>query len=132
MRKYNSYSIHPILEGLPYILVVLAIIAIFFVSCHRSIDKSFNTYAVIATVTDKTVKRSDDTDKYLIFTETENGEVAVFEITDNLLVGRFDSSNAYAEIKIGETYIFTVGGERNEFMSWYPNIYEYEKIDSEE
>ncbi len=115
-----------------YIAIVIVFCISLLVSCAHSVDKTFDTYTITATVTDKTVKRSDGTDKYLIFTETENGEVAVFEITDNFLVGRFDSSNAYAEIKVGETYNFTVGGQRNEFMSWYPNIYEYEKIDKEE
>lgn len=84
------------------------------------------------TVTDKTVKNNGDDGKYLVFTEDTKGNIEVFEITDSLLKGRFNSSDVYAAINVGETYIFTVGGSRNEFLSWYPNIYEYKLIEFSE
>lgn len=88
-------------------------------------NKVIDERTVIATVTDKQVKRTGDSssDKYLIYTENENGNVAVYEITDSLLKGRFNSSDLYATIKIGKTYRLTICGERYPILSMYPNIY---------
>ena len=44
-------------------------------------------------------------------------------------MGRFNSSDMYAEIEVGKTYKFEVGGSRNELWSWYPNIYKYEEVE---
>lgn len=87
---------------------------------------------VTVTVTDKAVKNDGDIGKYLIFTEDENGSIATFEITNSLMAGRFNSSDVYAAIKVGETYTFIVGGSKNEFLSWYPNIYGYELVEESE
>lgn len=94
----------------------------------RAIDKGTNFRTEIAAVTDKGVKRKDDTDKYLIYAIDTEGDIQVYEITDSWVAGRFNSSDVYAGIEIGKTYEFTVAGDRNELMSWYPNIYEYEEI----
>ena len=92
---------------------------------------SFAGFEITLKDTDKAVKNDGDSGKYLVFTEDANGEIYTFEITDSFLGGRFDSSDVYAAIKVGNTYTFTVGGSRNEFMSWYPNIYEYELVKEE-
>lgn len=93
----------------------------------REIDSAYNRHTITATVTDKAVKNSDNTGIYLIYGCDENGEITVMEITDNLLAGRFDSSDMYASIETGKTYKFTVGGSRVNLLSWYPNIYEAEE-----
>lgn len=82
---------------------------------------------VRATVTDKGIKRINEEDKYLIYTDTGEG-TEVFQITDSLLAGRFDSADVYAKIQVGKTYDFSVRGDRNRFMSWYPNIYEAKEV----
>jgi hypothetical protein len=64
----------------------------------------------------------------LVYTKDTNDKIYVYEITDAWLAGRFNSSNVYAGIEVGKTYNFTVGGSRKEFLSWYPNIYEYEIV----
>lgn len=111
-------------------IIVSIMIVIFIVGeLRRLFDKVSNEPEVIATVTDKAVKNKGDEGKYLIFTETEDGEIQTFEITDSLWKGRFNSSDVYAGIKVGSTYRFTVAGSRNEFRSCYPNIYEYELIE---
>lgn len=66
--------------------------------------------------------------KYLIYCETSDGTPIVFENTDELLRGKFDSSDIYADIKEGERYRFTVVGLRIEFLSSYQNIIKYQKI----
>ena len=78
---------------------------------------------VRATVTDKVVKRYDDSDKYLIFTDSET-----FEITDTIAYGNFRSSDVYGKIKVGETYDFTVCGWRIGFTSSYRNIVEVHEV----
>lgn len=75
------------------------------------------TNDVTATVTDKVVKNDGKSSTYLIFTDK-----GVYENTDSLVNGKWDSSDVYSEIKIGKTYTFHVRGIRNHFMSWYPNI----------
>lgn len=113
------------------VLVIVAVISIGLASCAESCKKGTERREEIGTVTDKGIKRSGKEDKYLVYTKDENGESQVFEVTDNLLAGRFNSSDVYAEIEVGKTYKFTVGGSRNTFMSWYPNIYSFEEIINE-
>lgn len=112
-------------------LFALYLIGLLFIEGWHSCDMAQNRYEVIATVTDKDIKTSGDDSNYLIFTEKSNGEILVMEIDDSLLAGRWDSSNDYAAIEVGETYKFNVGGFRWEFMSWYPNIFEFEVVAEE-
>ena len=108
--------------------VIIIVIICLFTSCGHTIDRNSNEREVVGTVTEKTVKRTDDQDKYLIFIEVEGeDEVQVFEITDNLAEGKLNSSTIYGNIKVGEPYTFTIKGSRNEMLSWYPNISKVEK-----
>lgn len=79
---------------------------------------------IIAKVTDKqsiTVSTGNGaTNKYLIFTENE-----VFKNTDTIWYWKWNSSDFYREIKVGETYNFRVYGWRVPFISWYKNIISY-------
>ena len=106
-------------------MVVLIIICLL-TSCGHTIDRNSNEREVVGVVTEKTVKRTDNQDKYLIFVEVED-EIQVFEITDNWIEGKLNSSTIYGNIKVGKTYIFTIKGSRNEMLSWYPNISKVEK-----
>ena len=112
-------------------LSVLFLVGLLFIEGWHSCDVAWNRYEVVATVTDKDIKTSGDDSNYLVFTEKSNGEILVMEIDDSLLAGRWDSSNDYAAIEVGETYKFNVGGVRWEFMSWYPNIFEFEVVAEE-
>jgi hypothetical protein len=67
--------------------------------------------------------------KYMIFTENKKGEILVFEDSDSLLRLKYNSSDFYAKIKIGETYRFTVVGYRIPFLSDSPNIIKIEKME---
>ena len=108
--------------------VIITVIICLFTSCGHTIDRNSNKREVIGIVTEKTVKRIDSQDKYLIFVEIEGeDEVQVFEITDNWIEGKLNSSTIYGNIKVGETYTFTIKGSRNEMLSWYPNISKVEK-----
>lgn len=129
MRKHGNFS------GIGYaiflVIVVIIVVGIGLASCSQSVKQGLERREEIGTVTDKGVKRSGNDDKYLVYTKDENGNSQVFEVTDNILAGRFNSSDVYAEIEIGKTYKFTVGGSRNQFMSWYPNIYSFEEAENE-
>ena len=108
--------------------MVALIIICLLTRCVHTIDRNSNERKVIGIVTEKTVKRTDNQDKYLIFVEIEGeDEVQVFEITDNLIEGKLNSSTIYGNIKVGKTYTFTIKGSRNEMLSWYPNISKIEK-----
>ena len=56
--------------------------------------------------------------KYLIF--TKEGEV--FEDTDNLFLGKFNSSDIYGQIREGHTYRVRTSGYRMPALSYYRNI----------
>ena len=60
--------------------------------------------------------------KYLIFCEKSDGEVIVFENTDEWLRGKFNSLDFYAKIHEGQTYTFVVVGYRIPFLDMYQNI----------
>ena len=121
-NKITGFEIFCVLGAI--ILVIICL----FTSCGHIIDRNSNKREVIGIVTEKTVKKIDNKDKYLIFVEIEGeDEVQVFEITDNWIEGKLNSSTIYGNIKVGETYTFTIKGSRNEMLSWYPNISKVEK-----
>lgn len=122
-------NIKPNLIIIAYILFFVVIITALLL---RPINKVTNIRDITVTVTEKTVKNGEESGKYLVFGEDENGTVHAFEITDTLLRLRFNSSDVYASIKPGNKYKFTVGGSRNNFLSWYPNIYECELLEQKE
>lgn len=125
MYGYNDTDPFEIFFIIFFIVVVIICLLI---SCGHTIDRNSNKRDVVGTVTEKTVKRSDEQDRYLIFVEIEGeDEVQVFEVTDNWIEGKINSSTIYGNIKVGETYTFTIKGSRNEMLSWYPNISKVEK-----
>lgn len=121
-NKITGFEIFCVLGAI--IIVIICLLT----SCGHTIDRNSNKREVVGTVTEKTVKRSDKQDKYLIFVKIEGEEeIQVFEITDNWVEGKLNSSTIYGNIKVGETYTFTIKGSRNEMLSWYPNISKVEK-----
>src|SRR3990167_9804398 len=55
--------------------------------------------------------------KYLIF-----GEKEVYENTDSLWYWKWNSSDFYKDLKVGQKYQLRVYGFRFGFFSWYKNI----------
>lgn len=55
--------------------------------------------------------------RYLIFTDR-----GVYENTDSLVNGKFNSSDVYSQLEAGSTYACDVTGWRVPFLSWYPNV----------
>ena len=107
-----------------FLLFALAIIALLLV---QSVFIKNTSTVVITTVTDKervTYQNGETIDsKYLIFTEAET-----FECTDQLLVGKVNSSDVYGMIQKDKKYKFTVYGVRIPFLSMYRNIVNVELV----
>lgn len=105
-------------ENSGLIIGAIAALAVVLGAPTLAVYKAYGTKeTVTVTVTEKTVKRTDNDDQYMIFTEGE-----VFKNTDALLNGKFDSSDLYGKIKAGSTCTFKVNGWRIPFFSAYRNI----------
>lgn len=80
------------------------------------------------TVSEKTVKRSgygeNTVEKYLIFST----DGRVYENTDSLIEGKFNSSNVYGMLVPGNTYKIESYGYRLPYYSMYPNIVNVKEI----
>lgn len=110
------------LKGITVIEVVVAI-AIAVILLIIPIAERASETTVTFTVEDKAIKRYDDDDKYLIYTDS-----GTYEITDSLVYWRWDSSDLYGRIKVGETYEAKVYGWRIPIFSSYKNIVLVEEV----
>lgn len=78
-----------------------------------------NQQTLRITVKDKYIKRSgSDTDKYLVVDSAGN----TYQITDLMFLGKYNSTDLYNELDIGDTYEIITTGIRSGFWSLYPNI----------
>lgn len=107
-------------------LVVIAVIA-------SPVMNFSNDHTYTVTITDKervtTQFAKDNIDsKYLIYGEDENGKTYVFENTDTLFRGKFNSSDVFGALKEGETYELTVIGFRVHIFNWYENIIDFKAV----
>lgn len=93
-------------------------------------NSSFNDHQYIGTVTKQERIADGRNSYYLIFIVDENGVHRELKDTDNIIRGKFNSSNIYNQITVGETYKFTVIGYRIEWLSEYENIIGLEKVDN--
>lgn len=110
-------------------LVVIAVIAVPVINFN-------NDHKYTVTITDKervtTQFAKDNIDsKYLIYGEDENGKTYVFENTDTLFRGKFNSSDVYGALKEGETYELTVIGFRVHIFNWYENIIDFKEVEND-
>lgn len=117
------------------ILVILSIALILLLligSCSMSAIAALDHDAYTATVDRVETKRDGDSDRYLVFTTLDSGEVRVFSVEDSIIHWRWDSSDMYGEIKVGSTYEFDTYGWRVPFFSMYENVLELEVISTNE
>lgn len=115
--KMHEWKIIRILIPLGICAMVIGVIAL--ISCYNT-GKSYEV-----TITDKGIKDS----KYMVFTKDEDENVYPFEVADNLFYFRWDSSDMYGKIEIGNTYKIKTIGWRVPLFSWYENIVSAEKIE---
>lgn len=114
------------------ILMVVFFVVILGLGVVSSVAFSFNDTDYTITVTDKeriyTGSGDTSSSKYLVFGEDNNGDSFVFENTDCILRGKWDSSNIQGQLKEGNTYKITVIGYRVPFLSMYQNIIKIEEV----
>jgi len=79
-----------------------------------------NTYKV--TVTNKRLIKVDNTEVYLIYTQTEDGEIRVFENTDSFLELKYNSDDIYWAMAINKKYEIRAYGFNAPLLSDYQNI----------
>lgn len=105
--------------GMVFILIVMSIILVVTISVQYS-----NKQTYTGTVTDKYNKRNSDVDYFYIVLDDER----VFVNSDALFIGKFDSADVQAKIKVGEKIKVKTMGYRVQFLDMYPNVYEVEKV----
>ncbi len=122
----RNFSLDRKVKGLAIGLTAAAIVGL-------SLSPHFDRENYTVRITDKQVKRTGDKgkDKYLIFTELPNGEPRVFENTDSLLEGKWNSSDMFAQLEQGGTYELATYGWRIPFFSVYENIIGVREIKKE-
>ena len=110
------------------LLTVIAIIAIPVLSFS-------NDHQCTVTITDKErvttrFAKGKINSKYLIYGKDENGKTYIFEDTNTLFRGKFNSSDVYGALKKGETYELTVIGFRVPILNWYENIIDFKAVEN--
>jgi len=96
--------------GIILIIAISFIVSIFWLQTGETVEFIVDSKERIA---------EDGDGKYLIFTENE-----VFENTDSILKGKFNSSDLYNQLKEQNEYSCQVFGWRVPFLSMYRNIIE--------
>ena len=61
-----------------------------------------------------------------------DGQTVVYKNTDNILRGKWNSSEMQGELEVGSTYQVNLVGYRVPLLSWYENIIEAEKVEVKE
>ena len=112
-----------------FLVSLISIITLSFVFFELVMPFSTKQFVTV-TVTDKdrVVYSSGSGDsqsvssKYLVWTTDERGAVEVFENTDVLILGKFNSSDFQGQLVVGDVCDLEVYGYRIPFLSWYRNI----------
>lgn len=76
-------------------------------------------------IKDKFIKNYDGNDTYIIVDSNNNS----YRIKDLLFIWKFNSTDLYSSIEIGEKYRIQTTGIRFRLFSVYPNINNVEKIE---
>lgn len=106
-----------------FIAVIFVVVVLPFGSCWHF---SHNDRTDVITVKEKTVKVDSNSSRYLIFCKKEDGTTEVFENTDDMLRGKFNSSDVYMKLKNKHKYRIISVGIRIPFLSTYRNIIKVE------
>lgn len=120
-RNYNSNS-----TGCGSVIFLAIVLVVIIVVSFASV--LHETEYTNLTVKDKSY--SGKNDGYIVWFEDENGTQYEFENEDSLLKGKWNSSTIQGKLEEGATYNITTTGWRVPLFSWYPNIVEYELVES--
>lgn len=111
-------------------LVVISVMFLFVIGYNAIFSFNDTEYTITVTDKERIYEGSGDTSssKYLVFGDDEDGNSLVFENTDCLIRGKWNSSNIQGQLKEGNTYKVTVVGYRISFFSMYQNIIKVEEV----
>lgn len=112
------------------VLFVFCIFFVIIVLCFAAFIyfTEFNEKEYTVTILEKERVNYGEDSKYLIFCETEQGESIVFQNTDLLFRGKFNSSDIYGQLQVGGRYKITAVGFRIQLLSSYENILFFEEV----
>jgi hypothetical protein len=122
-RRYNKFFNH---RFGPVVVIILsiAIVSLILLSPHLI----RNTYRV--TITNKQVVKHNNNEMHLIYAQTEDGEIRIFENTDNFLELKFNSADLYGAFSINRKYEITAYGFNMPLFSRYQNIVKVRGLES--
>lgn len=86
---------------------------------------------VSGTVVEKYVKRSGKSDKFYMVIEKSDGKTEIFQNTDMLFKGKFNSADIQATTKVGDKINFNAIGWRVNALSMYRGMSDIEERDVE-
>lgn len=113
--------------------MIFLLVAILLITIGYQAIFNFNDMEYTITVTDKEriyeSNGDNSSSKYLVFGDDKNGKSLVFENTDCLIRGKWNSSNIQGKLKTGNTYQVTVVGYRVPLFSMYQNIIKVEEME---
>jgi hypothetical protein len=110
----SDANMHP-LSLIGSCLFLLALVlwpVISFITAHQN-----NSVQTITVTSKDDQATGSNGHQYLIFTPT-----GVFKDTDNLWLGKFNSSDVYNGLQVHHRYTCKIHGTRNHFSSNYPDI----------
>lgn len=113
-----------------WIVALILVIIVGFLAIEAGLNFNDTAYDVTVTRVERvvTTENGEIDSKYLVYCEKADGGVIVFKNTDNILRGKWNSSDIYGRIKEGNSYRFTVIGVRIPFLSMYQNIIKVERL----
>ena len=121
MRRYNilykfRYNRFPRFKIKTIIIIIILMIGVIMISPHffRS------TYTV--TIANKRIVRSNNVDTYLIYTQTQAGNIRIFKDANSLMEFKIRSADVYWGVIINRKYKIKAYGFSIPIISSYQNI----------
>jgi hypothetical protein len=105
------------------IISVITIVNVIMVFPH------FIRSTCIVTITNKRIIRSNNIDKYLIYSQTQDGNIKIFEDTNSLLELKFLSEDLFWGLGINKKYEVKAYGLNIPLLSYYQNIVKVKGIE---
>ena len=99
------------------LIIVLAVVFILSILLYNPIVIALTTENIVITVTKTDIKRNDDSDTYLVYTDNET-----FQNSDSFWNFKWNSSDLHGKLKNDSTYKVQVHGIRVPYLSIYRNI----------
>ena len=111
-------------EEMLAIIAIIILIVIIIVSAYIGFKiKYSNNYEETCQLKEKWVKSTGDNGQKYLVSCGDN----VYQITDLLFIGKFNSSDIYAKLEVGKTYKIKTTGYRIGLFNLYKNINEVEE-----